>query len=92
VPAQHVRPYVKSSNKNDTLDAEGIVEAVERPTMRFVPLKTPEQLDLQALHRLRARGRGRRRRGEPERPAVELGAPATRDSSPPSGMCSWSLG
>ena len=55
MPAQYVRPYVKSSHKNDTLDAEGIVEAVQRPTMRFVPLKTPEQLDLQALHRVRDR-------------------------------------
>ena len=55
MPAQYVRPYVKSSNKNDTVDAEGIVEAVQRPTMRFIPLKTPEQLDLQALHRVRDR-------------------------------------
>src|SRR5713101_9148384 len=55
MPAQYVRPYVKSSHKNDILDAEGIDEAVQRPTMRFVPLKTPEQLDLQALHRVRDR-------------------------------------
>lgn len=60
MPAQYVRPYVKSSHKNDTLDAEGIVEAVQRPTMRFVPLKTPEQLDLQALHRVRDRLGARR--------------------------------
>src|SRR5713101_4727271 len=39
MPAQYVRPYVKSSHKNDILDAEGIDEAVQRPTMRFVPLK-----------------------------------------------------
>ena len=55
MPAQYVRPYVRSSNKNDSLDADGIVEAVTRPTMRFVPLKTAEQLDLQAFHRVRDR-------------------------------------
>jgi transposase len=59
IPAQFVRPFVKS-NKNDYLDAEAIAEAVQRPTMRFVALKTPEQLDLQALHRVRARLVGRR--------------------------------
>ncbi len=45
MPAEYVRPYVKS-NKNDFIDAEAIAEAVLRPTMRFVPLKTEEQLDL----------------------------------------------
>lgn len=59
IAAQFVRPFVKS-NKNDYLDAEAIAEAVQRPTMRFVALKTPEQLDLQALHRVRARLVGRR--------------------------------
>jgi transposase len=54
MPPQYVRPFVKG-NKNDFLDAEAIAEAVQRPTMRFVPLKTPEQLDLQAFHRVRAR-------------------------------------
>lgn len=54
MPAQYVRPYVKS-NKNDFIDAEAIAEAVQRPRMRFVPLKTDEQLDLQALHRVRDR-------------------------------------
>src|SRR3954464_247474 len=54
MPAQYVRPYVKS-NKNDFLDAEAIAEAVQRPTMRFVPVKTDEQLDLQAVHRMRER-------------------------------------
>jgi transposase len=43
------------SNKNDFIDAEAIAEAVLRPTMRFVPLKTEEHLDLQALHRVRER-------------------------------------
>ena len=54
MPAEYVRPYVKS-NKNDFIDAEAIAEAVLRPTMRFVPMKTEEQLDLQALHRVRER-------------------------------------
>jgi len=38
MPAQYVKPYVKT-NKNDYLDAEAIAEAVQRPTMRFVPIK-----------------------------------------------------
>ena len=45
VPAQFVKPYVKS-NKNDLIDAAAIAEAVTRPTMRFVELKTREQVDL----------------------------------------------
>jgi transposase len=45
--------YVKS-NKSDPNDAEGICEAVSRPSMRFVPVKTVEQQDLLALHRVRA--------------------------------------
>ena len=51
---QCVSPYVKS-NKNDTRDAEGISEAVTRPTMRFVPTKDLDQQDIQALHRVRER-------------------------------------
>jgi transposase len=51
---QFVKPYVKS-NKNDMRDAEGIAEAVTRPTMRFVPTKAIEQQDIQALHRVRER-------------------------------------
>lgn len=54
IPAQFVRPFVKS-NKNDAADAEAIAEAVQRPTMRFVPIKTEDQLDLQAVHRVRER-------------------------------------
>jgi transposase len=52
IPAQFVKPYVKS-NKNDTIDAAAIAEAVTRPSMRFVEVKTVEQVDLQALHRIR---------------------------------------
>ena len=54
IPAQYVKPYVKT-NKSDYIDAEAIAEAVQRPRMRFVPIKTEEQLDLQALHRVRER-------------------------------------
>ena len=54
IPAQFVKPFVKS-NKNDFLDAEAIAEAVGRQNMRFVPIKTDDQLDLQALHRVRDR-------------------------------------
>jgi transposase len=54
IPAQFVRPFVKS-NKNDYRDAEAIAEAVERDHMRFVPIKTEDRLDLQALHRVRDR-------------------------------------
>ena len=54
IPAQFVKPFVKG-NKNDYLDAEAIAEAVQRPTMQFVPIKTDDQLDLQALHRVRDR-------------------------------------
>ena len=50
---QYVKPYVKT-NKNDMRDAEGICEAVSRPTMRFVPIKTVEQEDIQGLHRSRS--------------------------------------
>jgi len=54
IPAQFVIPFHKS-NKNDFRNAEAIAEAVQRPTMRFVPTKSVEQLDLQALHRVRSR-------------------------------------
>lgn len=50
---QFVKPYVKS-NKNDANDAEAICEAVARPTMRFVAVKTVAQQDLQAVHRIRS--------------------------------------
>ena len=56
---EHVRPYVKAQ-KNDDRDAEGIAEATTRPTMRFVELKSPDQLDMQTLHRARDRLVGER--------------------------------
>src|SRR6476620_5193247 len=54
IVAQFVKPFV-NSNKNDYVDAEAIAEAVGRKNMRFVPLKTEDQLDLQAIHRVRDR-------------------------------------
>src|SRR6202162_3531975 len=54
IPAQYVKPYVKT-NKSDYIDAEAIAEAVGRPRMRFVPIKSNDQLDLQSLHRVRER-------------------------------------
>ncbi len=52
IPPQFVKPYVKS-NKNDARDAEAICEAMSRPNMRFVTVKTVEQQDIQATHRIR---------------------------------------
>jgi transposase len=59
IPVQFVIPFRKS-HKNDFRDAEAIAEAVQRPTMRFVPTKSVEQLDLQALHRVRSHLVGQR--------------------------------
>jgi transposase len=59
MPAKYVRPYSKGQ-KNDFRDAEAIAEAVQRPTMKFVATKTADQLDLQALHRVRERLVGQR--------------------------------
>ena len=52
MPPRYVKPYVKR-NKNDAADAEAICEAVRRPTMRFVPIKTAEQQSVLMLHRTR---------------------------------------
>ena len=64
MPAKYVRPYSKGQ-KNDFRDAESIAEAVQRPTMKFVATKTAEQLDLQALHRVR-------NAGQPDAPASSI--------------------
>ena len=53
ISPQFVKPYVKS-NKNDIVDAAAICEAVQRPDMRFVPIKSAEQQDIQSLHRARS--------------------------------------
>ncbi len=54
IPAQYVKTNVKT-NKSDYIDAEAIAEAIARPTMRFVPIKSDDQLDMQSLHRVRER-------------------------------------
>lgn len=52
ISPKFVRPFVKT-NKNDAADAEAICEAALRPSMRFVPIKSTQQIDLQTLHRVR---------------------------------------
>ncbi len=52
IPPAYVKPYVKR-HKNDAADAEAICEAVTRPSMRFVPIKSPEQQSVLMLHRAR---------------------------------------
>jgi transposase len=52
VPPAYAKPF---RHKNDFRDAHAVAEAVQRPTTRFVPPKSNEQLDLQALHRVRSR-------------------------------------
>ncbi len=54
IAPQYVKPFTKG-NKNDYNDAEAIVEAAQRPTMRFVPIKLVEQQDIQNFHRQRER-------------------------------------
>ena len=54
VPGQFVKPFLKGQ-KNDFRDAEAVAEAMQRPTMRFVPTKSVDQLDLRAPHRVRSR-------------------------------------
>jgi transposase len=55
IPPQFVRPFVKS-NKNDYKDAEAIAEAVQRPTMRFVPIKTPGLRESRYVRRVGGNG------------------------------------
>lgn len=59
IAPQFVKPFVKS-NKNDAADAEAICEAVQRPSMRFVPAKSVAQQDIQSLHRIRSQAVARR--------------------------------
>ena len=59
VAPQFVKPYIKS-NKNDANDAEAICEAISRPSMRFVTIKTTQQQDIQAAHRIRSELIGQR--------------------------------
>ncbi len=59
IAPQFVKPYVKS-NKNDANDAEAICEAMSRPSMQFVAVKSVEQQDIQAVHRIRSELLGQR--------------------------------
>ena len=59
VPPAYSKPF-RQGHKNDFRDAHAIAEAVQRPSTRFVPVKTDDQLDLQALHRVRSRLVGHR--------------------------------
>ena len=59
IAPQFVKPYVKS-NKNDANDAEAVCEAMSRPSMRFVAVKSVEQQDIQAVHRIRSELLGQR--------------------------------
>lgn len=54
ISPQFVKPFVKG-NKTDGNDAEAICEALQRPSMRFLPVKSVEQQDVQSLHRARSR-------------------------------------
>jgi transposase len=91
MPAKYVRPYSKGQ-KNDFRDAEAIAEAVQRPTMKFGATKTADQLDLQALHRVRERLVSQRTgvtnqicwsAGLPCASGCVSCAPSCRSSSPP---------
>lgn len=62
---QFVKPYVKT-NKNDVADAEAICEAVARPNMRFVAVKTPEQQSILAMHRAPGLCEGTHGAGQPD--------------------------
>jgi transposase len=94
MPAKYVRPYSKGQ-KNDFRDAEAIAEAVQRPTMKFVATKTAEQLDLQALHRVRERLVSQRKGiiNQIRAFLLERGIamPGSATSSAPSYPASWQL-
>ena len=69
MPPPYVRPYVKT-NKDDAADAEGCCEAVQRPSMRFVPVKSETQQSLLMLHRIRDRLAAERSASATLRPAA----------------------
>ena len=85
MPAKYVRPYSKGQ-KNDFRDAEAIAEAVQRPTMKFVATKSAEQLDLQALHRVRERLVRRRTQPLTELLLTRARGQATRSALPGGGF------
>src|SRR5271163_2288242 len=66
MPPAYVKPYVKRG-KTDAADAEAVCEAVRRPTMRFVPVKSPEQQAARPVHRQRCLLLGRLHRHKPHR-------------------------
>jgi transposase len=93
LPPQYVKPYVKR-NKNDAADAEAICEAMSRPTMRFVPVKTAEQQAALMLAGLREQLINRRTQlsnairgyaGEFGLTAAARSIPDARHSAGPSG-------
>ena len=92
MPARYVKPYVKT-NKNDYVDAEAIAEAVGRANMRFVPIKSDEQLDMQSLHRVRDRWVARRSRWSTRCADCcwSAASPSARDAGMPKRACrpSW---
>ena len=73
VPPTYAKPF-RQGHKNDFRDAHAVAEAVQRPTTRFVPVKTDEQLDLQALHRVRSRLVERANRSDQSDSRVSAGA------------------
>ena len=85
LPAQFVKPYLKS-NKNDFNDAAAIAEAAGRASMRYVPLKTTEQLESQVLHRVRRRNFIVERTAVTEQTRALLPSTGTADSCRPSGV------
>jgi transposase len=78
VPATYAKPF-RQGHKNDFRDAHAVAEAVQRPTTRFVPAKTNEQLDLQALHRVRSRLVSERTAVVPAEAASAIARKASRD-------------
>ena len=88
---EYVRPYVKAQ-KNDDRDAEGIAEAATRPTMRFVELKSQDQLDMQTLHRSRDRLVGERTALINQLRAILLERGLVRRRASGSSSSSWPSG
>ena len=90
---QFVKPYVKT-NKHDAADAEAICEAVTRPNMRFVPVKTAEQQAVLALHRSRQSSNS-----EPHKPIksggywpnLALSSPEVSSSYSDDYLSSWKM-
>ena len=93
VPPAYSKPF-RQGHKNDFRDAHAIAEAVQRPSTRCVPVKTDDQLDLQALHRVRSRLVGQTNRCDQSDPRLSLGAwhCGTSGASLPPSAASGHLG